>query len=428
MANQAGTFGQLMDRWAARRRGPVVAARSVSALLFCALFGAGWAAAPVSAAKNVRQPHGGMAKPDPDVLLIAIYQDMADNHLREAQAKADALVAAYPNFHLGQLVRGDLLLMHAQPITALGAGAGSAAPDKLKDLRQEAMVRLKSLTWRPSPTMTPRSVLQLRDDQKYVLVVDTRSSRLYVYQNIAGHLKLATDYYVAQGKLGINKLKEGDQKTPIGVYYITGRVTGAKLPDFYGAAALHLNYPNEWDRINGRSGGGIWLHGTPPTTFSRPPMASDGCVILTNADLAKLENSIDIGKTPVVISDQAEFVNQATWDAERNGATRLLENWRHDIESEDLTRVLKNYSGKFRSGLGEDLTTWFEKNKAGMSIAHVSVKLRDMTLFRYPGRQDVIVGTFTQETSFGRVRNSVRKRQYWTREGNQWKIIFEGNV
>jgi murein L,D-transpeptidase YafK len=384
--------------------------------------------APVASAKSTQQPERITGKQDPDSMLISIYKDLAATNLSDAQAKADALVQAYPNFHLGHLIRGDLLLMHTKPVTALG-GASNAPPDKLKDLRDEAMVRLRSLTSRPAPDAAPRSVLQLRDDQKHVLVVDAKQSRLYVYQNNNGTLKFVTDYYITQGKLGVNKLREGDQKTPVGVYYITGRVSRAKLPPFYGEGALRINYPNDWDKLNGRSGSGIWLHGTPFESYSRPPLASDGCVVLTNHDLKQLSLSVDIGKTPVVIADSIEFISKAKWDAERNGASNLLENWRHDVESPDQNQVLKNYSSKFKSGLGEDLRTWYEKNKGPMAGATgVQVKLRDMTLFRYPGREDVIVGTFTQETSAGRNKTVIRKRQYWAKEGSGYKIVFESIV
>jgi murein L,D-transpeptidase YafK len=385
--------------------------------------------APVASAKSTHQPERISGKIDPDSLLISIYKDISSTRLAEAQAKADALVQAYPNFRLAHLIRGDLLLMHTQQVTALGGAANNAPVDKLKDLRDEAMVRLRSLTVRPSPDAAPRSVLQLRDDQKHVLVVDAKQSRLYLYQNINGQLKFVTDYYITQGKLGVNKFKEGDQKTPLGVYYITGRVSRAKLPPFYGAGALRINYPNDWDKLNGRSGSGIWLHGTPADNYSRPPLASDGCVVLTNTDLQQLSQSVDIGKTPVIISDQVEFINKAKWDAERNGANQMFETWRHDIESMDGRRVLRNYSAKFKSSMGDDLNTWFEKNKASMTGSNMlTVKLRDMTVFRYPGRDDVIVGTFTQETSVGHSKSVTRKRQYWAKEGNAWKIVFESIV
>jgi len=386
--------------------------------------------APLAIAKSIHPGGGTPARQDPELLLIDIYKDLRASQLNEAQAKADALVAAYPNFRVGHLIRGDLLLMHTQPVTTLGAGiASSAPPDKLKDLRDEARVRLQSITARPAADMAPRPVLQLRSDQRHVLVVDTTQSRLYVYQNQNNQLKFITDYYITQGKLGIHKLKEGDQKTPIGVYYINGRVSGRKLPDFYGASALHINYPNEWDRVQGRSGGGIFLHGTPSDSYSRPPLASDGCVVLTNADLKKLEGTVDIGKTPVVIAEKLEFVSKAKWDSERDIATRLMDSWRTDIASMDRTRVLKNYSSKFRSANGEDLNTWYEKEmRALVDVVNLGVKLSDVTLFRYPGQDDMIVSTFTMETLIGKNKSTFRKRQYWSREGGNWKIVFEGLI
>src|SRR5262249_55548525 len=151
-------------------------------------------------------------------------------------------------------------------------------------------------------------------------------------------------------------------KTPIGIYYITGRLAGAKLPDFYGSGALPINYPNEWDRLNGRSGSGIWLHGTPSDSFSRPPLSSDGCVVLTNPDLHKLSASVEVGKTPVVISETVEFVSKAKWESDRSVAAKLVDEWRKDVESMNATRVMANYSHQFKSERGEDLATWFSRH------------------------------------------------------------------
>ena len=368
------------------------------------------------------------AKPDPDVLLIEIYKDLSSNHLREAQIKADALVDAYPNFRLGHLIRGDLLLMHTRAVRTFGA-AKDAPADKIKDLREEAIVRLNALRERPDPNLVPRSVLQLRSDQKHVLVVDTKRSRLYVYQNQVDQLKLLTDYYISQGKLGTNKLKKGDQKTPIGIYYITGRLSKARLPDFYGAGALPINYPNEWDKINGRNGSGIWLHGTPPESFSRPPLASDGCVVLNNQDLQQLFSSVEIGKTPVVISEQVEFINKTKWNVERNLAAKLTESWRVATESMNTDHLLANYSQQFRSENGENLKTWFTKNQqSSAGTMGQIISLRDVSLFHYPGKSDMIVGTFTLDTLTGKSKKTLRKRQYWAKEGSQWKIVYEGNI
>lgn len=367
-------------------------------------------------------------KPDPESLLIEIYKDLSANKLRDATSKSDRLVAAYPNFRLGHLIRGDLLTMHAHPVTTFGAVANAPA-DRLKDLRDEAMMRLKSLRERPNTSLMPRSVLQLRDDQKHVLLVDAKRSRLFVYENVNGQPKLVTDYYITQGKSGIHKLREGDQKTPVGVYYITSRVDGPRLPDFYGSGALSINYPNEWDKVNGRGGSGIWLHGTSSDNFSRPPLASDGCVVLANPDLRKLYGSVDVGKTPVVIAEQVEFITHARWQAERTIGKRMLESWRRDIESTDTAKLMTHYSARFTSSTGENLQSWFGKQTHfGPSRGQLTVQLKDVSQFYYPGRDDLIVNTFTQESKAGKNYNQIRKRQYWAKEGAQWKIVYEGRI
>lgn len=401
------------------------------ACLTVALAAANTSAAPAFAKeRHSRIPTyemgGSQPLPNPDALLIEVYKSLAANKLVQAQAKVDELVEAYPHFQLGQLIRGDLLLMHAQPVTAFGA-AKNAPPEKLKDLRDEAVARLRSISQKPNPDLIPSAILQLREDQKLALVVDAGKSRLYLYENEAGKPKFVADYYVSQGKFGINKTKEGDQKTPIGVYYITSRLPGSKLPDFYGPGALPINYPNEWDKLNGRSGSGIWLHGVPSDNYSRPPLASDGCVVLTNPDFLRISAAVDIGKTPVIISEQVDFVDKSKWTSEKQAAGKLLEGWREDVESRDPNRLLANYSRNFRTMQGENINAWFNRQRLDGQTG-MSVKLKDVTQFRYPGKDDIIVSTFTQETTSGKNKSSVRKRQYWQKEASRWRIVYEGIV
>lgn len=366
---------------------------------------------------------------NPDLMLVDVYRAIAANEVQDALAKADKLVARYPKFRLGHLVRGDLLMMHANPVTVMGA-APNAAPDRLQDLRAEAVQRINALRQKPNPQLVPRAVLQMSDAQKYALVVDAKKSRLYVYQNQGGNLKFLTDYYVTQGKLGVDKVKSGDQRTPLGVYYITGRIDRKKLPEFYGAGALPLNYPNEWDKVNNRSGYGIWLHGTPPDTYSRPPLASDGCVVLANDDFEKLSASAEPGSTPVVIAQQVEFVDRSKLQAERAQANAMLEAWRRDLERMEPAAVLSHYSNaRFKSQQGQDLTAWYAKNRLVVPASiGLQVKLNDLTFFRYPGREDMIVASFTQDNLAGKTRSSLRKRQYWMQENGQWKIVHEAIV
>jgi len=386
--------------------------------LCCALV---FAAGPAATAA----PGPGPA--DPDQMLIEVYQDLGARHLRDAMARADKLVAAYPNFQLGHLIRGDLLLMQTHEVDRFGAVDG-AAPQALADLRQEAVARMKALLERPDPAKVPRAVMQLRPDQKKVLVVDARRSRLYVYENRQGELQFQRDFYISQGKLGVNKEKEGDQKTPLGVYYITGRLAGSRLPDLYGVGALPISYPNEWDKLHGRDGSGIWLHGTPARNYSRPPLSSDGCVVLTNPDLRVVYSAIEVGKTPVVIANETDFVPRAQLAEERKQAHAMLEGWRTALEDPDPQRLRTQYSSRFRTEQGEALDDWLARQrKLTEALVKPAMALRSLSLFRYPGRDEVVVATFTVDAVSGAKRVSNRKRQYWEREGGAWKIVSESS-
>ncbi len=393
------------------------------------LFAAG-ASLPLPSSASGNKP-GVPARLDPEIMLIDVYKALSANRLRDAQAKADALVGAYPTFRLGHLVRGDLLLLHTQPIKTFGA-ASNAPADKLNSLRAEAIVRLKSLRERPDPNMIPRVILQMRDGQKKIVLIDAKRSRLYLYESGNDQLKLVSDYYVSQGKFGVEKFKEGDQKTPLGVYYITQRLAGAKLPDFYGPGALPINYPNEWDKANGRTGSGIWLHGTPSDSYSRPPLSSDGCVVLTNPDLRELSAAVEVGNTPVIISDDLKFVTKSKWKADRISANKMLESWRADVQSTDPDRLRRHYSRNFKAPRALSLDGWLTKlQQATLGARKIDVALHDVTLFRYPDGKDqkeMIVAAFTQEVVIGKGKHVTRKRQYWAREGAEWKIVSEVNL
>jgi murein L,D-transpeptidase YafK len=365
-------------------------------------------------------------KTNPEELLNDIYKELSQNDLDAAQRKADALVEAYPSFRLGHLVRGDILLMHTRPVAMLGAAVPAGADARLADLRREAAVRLQA--GRPAQALLPRALLQMRKDQRHALIVDARHSRLYLYENRNDGLHLVQDFYVSQGKLGINKLKEGDMRTPVGVYYLVGRLAGVKLPDMYGKGALPLDYPNDWDKVNGRSGSGIWLHGTPPETFSRPPLSTDGCVVVSNDDLNFLTRMVDIGKTPILIGDQVEFVSKEQFDQDLRQAAALVENWRRDVENRDDVSLKALYSPKFRSAADEGIDLWLDKNRYLPGVKKISVTVSDPSYFRQPSLEEVIVTNFTQQIVIGKFRHAVRKKQYWAKEGKAWKIVAETNV
>lgn len=363
----------------------------------------------------------------PDAMLTRIFGEIENDQLDAAYAQTEALVKAYPNFRLAQLIKGDLLLARVQPIRTFG-NATNAPADKLADLRAEAIARLKGYREQPPANYVPRYLVQLRPDQKYAIVVDTHKSRLYLYQNDQGTPRFVADYYVTQGKLGADKAREGDQRTPIGVYHVTASLSRQKLGDFYGSGAFPISYPNEWDRRMGRKGHGIWLHGTPSDTFSRPPRASDGCVVLANQDLDAVAKTLQVGLTPVIISNNIEWLSLDDWQSERTKLRRMIEDWRRDWESRDMQRYASHYSPRFQAG-GENFAQWIaHKRNIDATKTWVKVSTDNLSMFRNPGHEEVVVVTFEQTYQSNNLSNRMMKRQYWVKEDGRWKIIFEGAI
>jgi hypothetical protein len=363
-----------------------------------------------------------------DQLLAEIRGDMAAERLAAAQEKADRLVRMYPAFRLGYLIRGDLLMMRTRPVAALGGGMVGVPDSALSELRHEAAARLSALEKRPAPGFYPRALLQLRADQKHALVMDASRSRLYVYEHRDGRLRLLADMYASQGKLGVGKLREGDLRTPLGLYNIVGHIPGSRLPDKYGKGALPLNYPNELDRLQGRAGSGIWIHGVPTEAFSRAPRSTDGCLVVNNDDLMLLTRTLEVGNTPVLIADTVDFVPGAMVAAERADAATRLEQWRRAFEAPDPAALRAYYSSSFHGAAGTGVAGWLVAQRRTPRAGQRHVVLRDPSFVRMGAPVAAIVTSFVQETSVGRHRESLLTTQYWVQENGAWKIRVESSV
>src|SRR5437868_2699875 len=62
----------------------------------------------------------GRALQIPEAMLAQALIDIRDNHVSAALDRVDALLAIKPDFRLAQLIRGDLLMARARPLTRMG--------------------------------------------------------------------------------------------------------------------------------------------------------------------------------------------------------------------------------------------------------------------------------------------------------------------
>lgn len=356
--------------------------------------------------------------------LVRAIVGLKQSGLRQAMEEIDKAIARSPNYKLAHLVKGDMLMARAGKPVAFAAL--SAPPNSVSDLQQEAKVRLQRYLDAPRVDEVPAPVLQLSPKQTHVLVVDTSRNRLYVYTNHQGRPRYVTDFYTSLGKNGVVKERAGDQKTPLGVYTVIA--AKQKLPDLYGPGAFPLDYPNEWDKLHKRNGHGIWVHGTMSETYSRAPQATDGCVVLTNEDFQKLSRYVDVNRTAVVIGSSIEWQDAKALDKSRGDFMAAFERWRTDWESRDINRYFGHYSRDFRSET-RDLASWqAQKRKVSGGKQWIKVGIKDLSVFAYPGAADTMMVTFEQDYRSNNLSNRVMKRQFWVREGRDWRIVHEAVI
>ena len=223
---------------------------------------------------------------DEQALLQAVSA-LEKGELDGGLQQLERLLVRNPKFHSARLLYADLLMAKAgrfgtSPVTR------QESATRVRALRSEIAARVRHGRNGVRHGMVPAPLLQLSESQRRAIVVDISGARLYVVEQTATGLSLLSDNYVSTGKRGPMKLREGDQRTPLGVYFITMRLDPRTLSDFYGAGALPINYPNEWDLRHGRTGHGIWVHGVPSSTYARTPRASDGCMALPNVNMREL--------------------------------------------------------------------------------------------------------------------------------------------
>jgi len=334
------------------------------------------------------------------------------------------LVDKYPNSKLGYLVMGDLLAARAGSMDLVERYADDQL--QLAGLRDELYYRWQTQTGN-SPAargLVPANLIASAPTEHYVLAADASQSRLYVYENTGTSYRLIKDYFMTIGKEGMGKDKEGDLRTPEGVYFVTTYLRGEELPERYGPGAFPINYPNEYDKKLNRTGYGIWIHGTEPENYNRVPLASDGCLSLSNDGFLDIQQFISVdGSTPVIISSGFNWIKPDQKAVLSQPAHTVLEQWQKDWESMDTDKFLSHYS---RSQLENYDAFAARKYQVNKSKRFIEIDLNNISIYSYPGNENMMVVSFDQEYRSNNHHSVTQKRQYWLRKAGKWQIIYEG--
>ena len=327
--------------------------------------------------------------------LIASADTIASGNWSDALNELNSLTADFPLSRIGHMLKADLLF------SLSGQAQARSAHPAIAELQKQLRLRWSHLqSSEAKKKLVPAKLLQISDKVPFVLYADLPASRLHLFAQQDGTLVRLSDYYITMGRAGAGKEREGDLKTPVGVYQIDGYIPGGQLHARYGAGALTTNYPNSLDRFLNRTGHGIWLHGTEPGWINRGPRASEGCLTLSNSDFEQL--LIQLGShqgIPVVIDDAPQWIETQDLHQTKDKVLASI------TDSASRITVSSNHRDALTSGFGLD----------------EGARITDLVL--YPGKQERVLARWISTSQSGA---ALTVEQYWHHTGEgEWEILLQ---
>lgn len=216
-----------------------------------------------------------------------------------------------------------------------------------------------------------------------------------------------------------DKLVEGDLRTPEGVYFIGRKINRPLDWDLFGNIAYSLNYPNPIDRIKGKTGGGIWLHGRGKTFV---PRDTRGCVALKVSDMRDVATEAPFG-TPVVIASGVDWTPEAAdTEAEALEVAEALTSWAEDWQHMDEALFDHYNAGLMAKSEGHSFDG-FIANKRNIFANKPWIHVMLANIRAVPG-PDYWVTWFDQYYRTTGRSSTTGKRFYWQRDDTgQWRIV-----
>lgn len=226
---------------------------------------------------------------------------------------------------------------------------------------------------------------------------------------------------VFTGKISGDKKEEGDLKTPVGAYKLTNKLT--KLDPFYGPLALTTNYPNIFDRANGKTGHGIWIHGLPES--EQRDEFTQGCIALDNEKIQKLSNSINLENSVLVISEgKFDQVNKSDVSLILSSIFR----WRDAWKESDIETYLSFYDEKFKKSNGQDIKRFTRHKKTIFSRKEdKTIEFTNINVIPYPNDlgKTLYKVVMDEEYRTNRYEFIGKKELYIEVKNEQFKILTE---
>ncbi|EOI1874447.1 murein L,D-transpeptidase family protein [Campylobacter coli] len=179
------------------------------------------------------------------------------------------------------------------------------------------------------------------NDDVAIVLTNKTDKILRVYSYSDGKIKQDFEQKaIITGLMG-NKQVEGDLKTPVGFYEL-GRKFNPGDP-YYSPFAFATTYPNLLDKVQGKTGGGIWIHGYPLDGTRLDEFKTRGCIALFNENLEEFAKVVQ-DKKVFAMTEEKEKVR-----AKKEDIAALLADlfaWKLAWTDSDINTYLNFYDEK----------------------------------------------------------------------------------
>ncbi|MCH8246809.1 MAG: L,D-transpeptidase family protein [Bacteroidetes bacterium] len=274
----------------------------------------------------------------------------------------------------------------------------------------------------------PIYVLELPASVETVLIAETGTATLHRFRYGQDGLEKGDRKRMSVGQNGVGKQRAGDQRTPLGIYFVAEHLDTNKLHEKYGPIAFPLDYPNVWDRANNRTGDGIWIHGVTPNSGPRPVLDTDGCIVVPNEHLLILEVHLTPLQTPVIVTRSIQRASREEIALSRAELMSALKVWSDSYRVGDWHQYLSLYAQEFEYR-GMSREEWFAyriRSVGGQTIEGFSVD--NIMLLADPEEPGLYLSRFRQTITEHERTMVTTKRLYWRRTGRgNLLIVAEDN-
>jgi murein L,D-transpeptidase YafK len=274
----------------------------------------------------------------------------------------------------------------------------------------------------------PAYVLKLPASVTAVFIAETGTATLHRYVADEEGLLLGEAQRMSIGQQGDGKEKTGDQKTPLGIYFVMEELDTSNLHEKYGPVAFPLDYPNAWDALNQRTGSGIWIHGVAPGSGARPERDTDGCIALPNEELLSLKPYLTPLRTPVIVTRKIRRLSTQEIDVARDQLLAALARWSSSYRNGDWNRFLSLYSQDFvYRGMNREEWSAYRVQTIGTRAIN-DFTINDVLLLADPEDDGLYLSRFRQVITESGRPLATTKRLYWRRSPDgDLKIVAEDN-